>query len=330
MSGYQYYIDKQNRLILIRNNKKLHVPGAFALGRQNNLLYKITKNKIWRQKYALPPVIAFEGRWELDKQHELTCMLRKSGRLLKTQKIYLRAQLDKAKRRQLIFAVSANPKLQPNRITLFRFNGRWKADKKNRLAFLLAGHNTQQKSLTLESEWSVNNNTLVYRYRRICLKTKINKQILLRFKGFWKFDTPGRLTYVFDADKKSGFSFRLHKGPDSIRAEKGVIKYRLGFGGKTLNKTIEIFGLWQWKGKASLGFQVQYARKNVHSISFSVGIKAAKNQKIKLVLRNKKGGNLGISLEIEKRFLKAKGRVFLRAAKRYQHPRVECGVDLRF
>jgi len=330
MRKYQYDIDKQNRLFIIRKKDKILVPGTFTSDRKNNLIYKLSKNKVWRQKYALAPAIVFEGKWELDKKHNLIFALRKTGHWRKTQKIYLRAQIDEVKANSLIFAVAADTAQAPSRIKLLKLKGRWQADKNNRLAFLVQRNKNQHDALILQGEWSVEKNTLVYRYRGISLKTKKKKQILLRFKGFWQFNESGRLSYVLDADKSSGFSFRLHKGPNSIRAEKGVIKYRLGLGLASKKKTLELFGVWKWKDKSSLNFQINYGKGKIRAINFSFSLKLSKNRKITAVLRNARGDDLGVRLEIEKKILNSNGRIFMRAGKIDKDSRIECGVNLRF
>ena len=157
MPEYQYEIDKQNHLSIVRDNNKISVPGTFTVDRKNNLTYKLSKNKIWRQEYALPPALVFVGKWDLDKNHDLVFRLRKSGIKYKTQQIYFRGQIQEVRAKSLIFAVATKQGQAIQEVQRLKLQGEWCADKHNRLTFMVQRSKARYDPLTFKAQWYVKN-----------------------------------------------------------------------------------------------------------------------------------------------------------------------------
>ncbi|MCM8789895.1 MAG: hypothetical protein NC916_02610, partial [Candidatus Omnitrophica bacterium] len=64
----KFSIDANNQLIIRPPGEKPRTAsGKFQIDKQNQLFYWLNEPPVWRRKYSLPPKIAFEGTWKLNR-----------------------------------------------------------------------------------------------------------------------------------------------------------------------------------------------------------------------------------------------------------------------
>ncbi len=331
MPRSRYSVDKNNRLVISTKKKRLRPAGIFFINKKNQLIYQITEPKIWRKKYNLPNKKVFEGTWQLDKKHKLIFILRKTKKQFAGDRLYFRGQIVDVSSSSIGFAVASQPEKGVEKIRLLKLNGRWQADKFNRLTFLVQKSQATYNTLTLQGAWQVRNNNLIYRYKTTPLKTKTRIEETLIFKGFWQISNKNRLTYVLDLKNKSYFSFKVHFGSPSIRAKARAIKYRVGIGGRGKDfrtRIITLYGAWKIGRKTGLSFEIDYGHKNLKQIRFEVSLNITSRNKVVFGLKSEKGHPLGINISFTRKFLKNNARWFLRLGNMSKNPKIEAGLSL--
>lgn len=74
----KYKVDKNNQLTITIGREQLRPDGVFAVDRDNQLIYKVREPLAWRQENNIPECITLQGKWGIDRRHQLTYTLRKT------------------------------------------------------------------------------------------------------------------------------------------------------------------------------------------------------------------------------------------------------------
>lgn len=326
---FTYKISKNNQLAIIKDGKSLYPKGAFAVDNNNQLVYEIKESANWRQEYGISKRITLKGEWGIDLNHNLLLTLKKTQTQVGKERLLLQSKIIQAKANYLVFSLGTQGKAKTHRLRLLQLNGKWQADKYNRLQFLVRKIKTSD-ILTFQGSWQVRKNILIYTYRETSLIAKTKRIHTLRFKGYWQINKPNRLTYILDTKRDSSFEFKAFLETPSLIGKKGVIKYRAGIGlkGSKLFKTetITLYGVWKLHRKTGLSFDIDYGGRKVKAINFGAFVRIDKKNKITFKLRSKKKKNLRLSVEFRHIFLENNAEWFLKVLDENKRPRFEWGI----
>ncbi len=344
-----YKLSKNNKLTIVKGQIILHPKGYFKVDKDNRLIYEVKEPKDWRLENGIPERIVLEGKWGLDVNHNLVFTLRKTQTQSGYERLTFKSQLIQARANSLIFTFGTQGRAGTHAPRLLQLNGKWQADKHNRLQFLVKKLKSSSDTLTLQASWQVKKNNLIYTYKKTSLKTKTKQQHTLRFKGYWQINKKNQLTYILDTKSDSSFTFKTYLETPSIIGKKGAIKYRVGIGlkGSRLFKTeiITLYGVWKLHRKTGLSFEIDYGRINpvrstkgtvgrsktsngVKAITFGAFVRLDKQSKATFKLKTRDGKDLGLSLEFSRTFLKNNAEWFLRVAREKKRPEFEWGVKI--
>ena len=325
-----YKISKNNRLAIIKDGKFLYPKGNFAVDNKNQLVYKVKESADWQQEYGISKRITLKGEWGIDANHDLHFTLRKT-QTQSGERLLLKSKIIQAKANYLVFSLGTEGKAGTHSLRLLQLNGKWQADKYNRLQFLVKKLKTSD-TLTFQGSWQVKNNSLIYTYRKASLTTRTKRTHTLRFTGYWQINKPNRLTYILDTKGDSSFVFKAYLETPNLIGKKGVIKYRagIGFKGSRLFKSeiITLYGVWKLHRKTGLSFDIDYGEGRVKAINFGTFVRISKKDKISFKLRSREEENLGMSVEFRRSFLKNSAEWFLKVLAENKHPRFEWGITV--
>ena len=135
-----YEIDPYNRLIINKSGKKSELSrfrqvldGRFKVDKNNTLTYHI-KAPV-PQGTELPHQVKLEGKWVLDKDHNLCISLNKLCRETLGDKLTLKGEIVDTSKNSLAFILTTRTKDNMQSIYILQLKGAWQADKNNRLTF---------------------------------------------------------------------------------------------------------------------------------------------------------------------------------------------------
>jgi hypothetical protein len=117
--------------------------------------------------------------------------------------------------------------------------------------------------------------------------------------------------------------------------QQGKIKYLIGVGLKQglrpKVKTVFLYGAWKFSRKGSVSFEIDYGQGRLREIEFGADVHINRQDQVGLVLTNKRGEPLGISLKFTRQFLKVPGaEAFLRLKAAGRDRGVDAGVRIPF
>lgn len=330
----RYEVDEANHLVAIDSENPLHpkrvLKGQFSIQGRNRLVYVISKEG--------PDVseggkqgIALDGAWKLTQNHELALTLHRSQRV-GARTLYLKGELLQAEANGLVFALKQNEyeSAAAQRLTL---SGRWAADSRNRLTFLVEKAGGAEDRLTLQGGWEVGpHHELLYRYRQITRRRGPSEERALIFDGSWDISQSGRLVYRLLGTDTSLFDFRASLESPSIRAASGRIAYQLGIGisqGLARMRHVTLFGSWKINRDLSVSFEIPYSEGRVGTSRFETAVKVNRRDSISVELANERGESLGISVIFARRFSRDVSG-YVRLQRSSDESRVMGGVQVRF
>ncbi len=279
-------------------------------------------NQIWDKNRWI------DGYWKLSKEHDLQYRRRGaeeeavlSGEIVATEPTGLAFRVEESR---------LEGDLVGRRLTL---RGKWEADSRNRLRFVLDGQQGRHRWLTLEGGWEVGtDHEILYRLRRTPLKTKSREVHLLRFRGHWDVGSNRQLTYVLDADSDSAFRFRGTFQTPIILAKTNQIRYQVGveLEGRRAFRTITLFGKWKFSRNLELSFEVPYRDGKVRAMDFSAVFRMRPDGELSARLLTQEGRPLGVEVVFTRSFLRKQAEAFIRLRKLAEETAVEGGFRLRW
>jgi len=329
----RYSVSQVNQLLINASprNKPLPVEGRFTSDKNNRLIYLLNEPASWRKLHKIPPKIVFKGTWRLNKNHDLELVLDKDKSQSGGEALVIKGNIISCDRDLLAFEVKSYDKNGLLHIRILKLSVTCFADEANRLNFAVK---QQPGVLTLQGEWRLNKNQqLVYTYERQELKTRTKISNTVTFEGFWQINSANKLTYILKQSAESKFDFRAQIESPSLYPQKGMIKYRLGLGLRDQKKIkiISLYGTWKFSRALGLIFQIDYGRGQIEDIIFAAEVNFSAKNEIQLLLRNRAGEPLGITVVFARRFLKKlDAEVFLRLKAAGVEKSVEAGVRIPF
>jgi len=327
-----YEIDPYNRLIINKAGKKSELArfrqvldGRFKVDKNNTLTYHIKAST--PQGTELPHQVKLEGKWVLDKDHNLCISLNKLGRETLGDKLTLKGEIIDTSKNSLAFSLTTRTKENMQSIYILQLKGAWQADKNNRLTFRIQKEEGSCDFLTFKGTWEIiKKHKIIYKYEKAQLIRKRKKIHTLIFQGYWNIKEKARISYVLDARTDSVFDFKTSLG---IFKDK-YIKYEIGIGvGKAqFKRTLTLFGKWKIKKNVGLVFEVEYENGNVQAITFGAEAKLTAKDSISFKLKNEKDKNISAQLQLSRKILKGDGLSFLRFLKSKDKIAVYVGAGL--
>ena len=269
-----------------------------------------------------------DGYWKLSKDHEL--QYRRRG---PEEEVILSGQIVGTEPNGLVFRVDETRLEGDTASRQMTLRGKWEADSRNRLRFVLDGQQGLHRRLTFQGAWEVNEqHELLYQLQREREGKRERTIHLLRFEGHWDVGDDRRLTYLLDADSDSAFRFRGAFQTPVLLPKAEQIRYQVGIeleGKRRVLRTITLFGKWKFSKALELSFEVPY-RHGLHALDFSAIFHVRPDGEIAARLLTREGRPLGVEVIFTQQFLKKQAEAFVRLRKLAEETAVEGGVRLRW
>jgi len=332
----KFFIDNNNRLIIIQDEEALQPKGTFTIDEANRLVYCLNETIEWRKRYKFPEKIVLTGNWSLNPNYDLEfiCHSRASGDP-DNSILELKGEIILCESNKLIFEIKTVDKNGLAHFRLLKLSGIWQADDFNQIFFAVSKKEFPDL-LTFQGAWKLNQNQqITYTYEKAERKTKARNSYALVFSGFWQITSANKLTYILSQSTNSRFDFKAQIETPNIYPKKGVIRYRVGAGVREPQagrfKIISLYGTWKFSRKLGLTFEMEYIKGQINSISFGAEVNFDKRNRVIFNLTNRERKDLGISLLFTHRFLKQLDADFFLRLKRYQaESGVETGIRIPF
>ena len=331
----RYEIDPHNRLVLVSGEKselrrfRRVLDGRFRTGKGNILIYHVKTPT--PADVTCPHQVKLRGRWSLTPKHDLQLTLDKWARQTFGDQLTLQADFISADKNSLLFSLTTRGKEGRADTYILKLEGRWQADKNNRLTFRAKNWQGKEDALVLEGIWEINKNQRIsYQYEKAKLATKLKEIHTLTFKGHWDIKEKARVAYVMDKSIDSAFNFKTGLG---IFKDK-YIKYELGVGLSGCKQprkiTITLFGSWKIKKDKGLLFEVEYGEKNIKTIVLGAEARLTARNSVSFKLKNELNKEIGSELKLSHKILKGDGEAFLRLLKTKREAAILAGAGWRW
>jgi hypothetical protein len=353
----RYAFDEMNRLVVrepfdsasLRSGRALTLPkqerggaterlrltrifeGTVTTDRSSRLIYHVDSSA-GQDGYAGPHTFSLDGSWKLTPNHDLALTLHEAGRR-ERQTVYLKGAIIKAEANALVFALrrSEDDELHTaQRLTLF---GRWGADAKNRLTFLVEKADGSEDRLTLQGGWEVGkHHQLLYRYRQRGPASLTRAGQMLIFEGAWDITKADRLVYRLAGSPDSAFEFKASLQSPSLLAREGRIVYQVGIEvsrGTVRRERVMLFGTWKLHRDLSVSFEIPYAGGRIQAIRFEGAFSLTPRDRIAVALHNSRREGLGLTVTFT-RELVPDASLFLRLRKGTEERSAIGGIQVRF
>ncbi len=315
MARIRYEIDPHNRLVARETGEKSEVSGfrhvidgRFKIGKGNTLEYHV---KAASGGAAAPHQLRLRGDWSLTDRHALRLTLNKWGRQTFGDELTLRGEVIKADSGSLSFAMIQRTKEGALSTYILKLEGKWQADKRNRLTFRAKKEKAGYDVLTFDGIWELDRrHKIVYSYEAGSGGRAEKRSLVL--DGFWDFSGKGVITYYLDLKGGSRFDFRIGKGI----AKKDSIIFEVGIGvsrkERPVSKNLIFYGKWRIRSGTGLAFELEYGDGSFSDLKFEAEARLAGNAGMKFALRSETGRDLGIELTLSRSMLKGCGESFIR------------------
>lgn len=333
----RYAVDEADRLVTTAPARSaLSGPvrileGAWSLDRANRLAF----HAVLPPATASPPAphtVHFEGTWTLTKDHSLALTLHEAEQPLR-QTIFFKGALLQAEAHALIVTLrrgeSTAGRPAAQQIAL---SGRWRADDRNRLTFLVEKGNGAEDRLTFQGAWELGErHELRYRYRVLSRRQGRREEHVMVFAGAWQVAGANRLVYRLSGSSTSAFEFTASLQSASLLAREGRLAYHVGItlSRGVLRRRVTLFGAWKLSRTLAVSFEVPYADGRVEAIRFEGSVVLSKRDRVAVALSSRTGARVGLTV-IFTRELFPDASLFLRLQQAGEERAVIAGVQVKF
>ncbi|MBI4343061.1 MAG: hypothetical protein HY599_06810 [Candidatus Omnitrophica bacterium] len=284
----------------------------------------VSPDGLWRRMSSL------EGRWKLTKGRELTYTLRETDERFASRTVSLRGAITRADAHTLVFGFRQVDRTRLRTAQELSLSGRWQADARNRLTFLVERADGVEDRLTLSGGWEIGpHHELRYRAQR---GAGDRAERLLRFDGAWDVTGADRIVYRLAGSTRSAFEFRAALQSPSLFAREGRLVYQVGMGlerGTSRRQRVTLFGAWKLNRDRSVSFEVPYADGRVQAIRFEGTFSSARRDRVAVALITRRHEPLGLTVTFTRDVL-PDAKLFLRLRQDAEEQAVMGGVQVRF
>lgn len=318
MEKMRYEVDPFNRLTVKKTGGKSGIPvprqvldGTFKVGKDNALTYHIKTPCAGGT--GIPRQVKLSGTWSLDKNHDLLITLDTLRRQSSGDRLTIRGEIIDAQENALVFEAGTRTQDGAYSAYILRLEGRWQADRNNRLTFGVRKERGTPDILTFDGIWDIAQKyQIIYRYRKED-RVRGEKMIqTLTFSGYWDIRRKARISYVIGKTAGSFFDFRAHAGV--FRGK--YIQYEVGIGvshlSRPVRRVITLTGDWRLRQGAGLEFEVRYENRKIASIALGAQVRLTGQDTVSFRLRNGRNEDIGAELELSRVVFRGSGRAFLR------------------
>ena len=337
-SSTRYDIDELNRLVIRRRDEATRVllppqvvEGRFVLDADNRLVYEVARASQLSSSDT-PQRIALDGTWKLTANHRLALALHQTGGQ-SPQTVYLKGAIARVTGDQLVFVLRQSDRDGVLTSQELALAGRWAADTRNRLNFLVQKFDGTDDRLVFQGGWEVGpDHTLTYRYQLQPDAGRSSSRQTLTFEGVWEVPGPNRLTYRLEGSDDSAFEFRAALQSPSLLAADGRLAYQVGIrlsGGRVQPQRVTLFGTWKLNRDLSVSFEVPYAQGRMGSLRFEGSYALSSKDRIAVTLQNGQRQGLGVVVVFTRKLV-PDAQVFLRLQRAAEDTSLIGGVQFRF
>lgn len=338
----RYQFDEANRLTVRERLRPVRVvEGRVTTDAQNRLVYRVDDAGRDGEPGA-PQAVTLDGDWSLTDEHGLALTLRERGGG-KAQRLYVNGALTGAAANALIFTLargtSGADDALGRRVALA---GRWRADARNRLVFLVQKADGSEDRLTLQGGWELDeHHQLVYRYRRLAVGRRAESHTVV-FDGAWDIPGADRLAYRLAGSSRSAFEFRASLRTRSLMAAEGQLVYEVGLGltRGPRRQRVTLFGTWKLNRNASVTFEIPYAGGRVQGIRFEAAVALSRRDpafggvrqrrdRLAVALSAGRGERLGLTVTFTRKLV-PDASLFLRLQHALDERSAIGGIQVRF
>lgn len=325
-----YEIDPHNRLVIKGTGKESRIPrfrtcleGTFKTAENNSLVFysRLTDEKKLQQ-------IKFQGKWSLDKEHNLCFTLNKWQDQIAGNKLIFQGEISSLNSDELAFSLVSKQGKSEYSIYLLKLSGALTLDNKNRLGFEVE-RDKEKDTLKFTGSWQVENNTLSYSYEKYSGAKAGKASQKVAISGHWDIKEKYRLSYCLERDTR--LEFKTSLGELVSKAGRSGLKYEIGAGlAKNRKKsTVIIFGRWLVKNGVGIIFEVEYEDGSKFPITFSGKVKLSGDYAFEIDLKNTDHENLGVTLKLSRKIFKT-GEGFIRLLGARKEKAIEIGAGFRW
>lgn len=269
-----------------------------------------------------------DGAWTLTPRHELR--YRRRG---PDAAVVLAGALVGTEPRGLTFQVVGESLAEDLVGRTLTLRGRWQADARNRLTFLVERAGGRTDRLTLRGGWTLGpSHEIRYRYRRGGAGGRPSREQVLTLTGAWDLTTRRQVTYVLDAAADSAFRFRGTVQTPVIVAKTGALRYQLGveIAGRRRLRTLVFFGTWRVSRTLELTFEVPASGGRAQVMAFGAAYALGPRGAITATVMGHDGRPLGVEVVLTREFWRDRGELFVRLRRALEETAVEGGVRIRW
>jgi hypothetical protein len=336
----RYEVDPENRLVLSSKGlatgpaKKLAkkvpgfrtvVDGTFSVDKNNELVYSVTGVsagddeglRLPRRAFGaprnddintiIPGKIKLKGTWSIDEKHDLVCTLDAGRTQQARDTLTLKGELIGAEANSIAFALSTKKASGIETIYVLTLSGAWRADKYNRLLFEVEREGGRTEKLLLRGTWEINKyHELIYTYT----KSGTRAVQSLTLKGHWDIVDKYRIAYSVCGESRSRCEF----GVEFARydTDKRAFKYTVAVGVKPETRMLTFKGRWRVRKGLGLMFEMAYRDGEVYSMKFGATCILSGHTECSVELKNTRGKDLGIEIELARELFDGAGQAFVR------------------
>ncbi len=276
-----------------------------------------------------------DGVWSLTPEHDLKFHILGSHNPLAGKTLIFRGDIEKVKSGLLAFRIREHENVLGVRSGNISLKGKWAADRNNRLTFEAAKGEGRYDTLTFQGAWNVNrSNEVVYKYRKTRLKTKEREEKILVFRGQWDVER-ARIKYKVERSSDSSFEFKATLQSKKLSGRSRELKYIVGIiysKGRVfreVRRIVTIYGNWRLDKDLKVSYEVTYSSGDRKKIEFGVSKLMGDSGELSFYLTDKKGKDLGVSVEFEKAF-SDDAELFCALGRLGKEIKATGGVNIRF
>ncbi len=284
----------------------------------NRLVYETTGGR----------TLTLDGTWRLTASDDLVFTVRGIDGL-GPRTLRLAGGLERVGAHQLVFALEHGEGRTGPRQHL-TLTGRWQADGRNRLRFLVDKADGPPDTLTLQGAWEVGPDHAL-RYRTVRPR-RGRAEPAVRFDGAWDFSRRGRLVYRLDAEGDSAFEFRAALESPTLRAAAGRMVYQIGAGvgrSRLVPRRITLYGRWNLSARTGVSFEIPLAGGRRQTMRFIGTVRATPRHDLDAALESGAGAPLGLTVTFSRRWLQDR-RWFIQVRRTPEETAAMAGVQLHF
>ena len=336
--GVRYWFDEDNHLVVEPQDGPADrlrpvrvVEGVVTTDSTNRLVYRVEAAAAAGGD-PRPRRYELDGNWALTPRHELQLTLH-GAEQERRQRLYLNGAIVDATAHALTFALDRREQDGRRTVQRLSLQGRWQADRRNRLTFLVDKADGSVDRLTFQGAWTVNRRqTLRYQYRRRIGRRLERTVHTVRWAGVWDITRANRLVYRVDGSTDSTFDFQVSLQRPSLRAQEGRVVYQVGIGlsgQRTRIQQVAVFGQWKLHRDLSVSFEVPYADGRRGTIRFGATYAFSRQREVTVELLDAHRRPLGISVTFSQRW-REDAQWFMQLGKAGEGVEALGGVHVRF